>query len=118
VTTLFGIGLLLTGQIPFATVGGPIMMFDLAGRSVETGIGHFLFIMAVISINLAILNLLPVPVLDGGHLLFLVIEAVRRHPVSLRARERATFVGLLALLLLMILVMRNDLARYWDQWFN
>jgi len=118
VTTLIGIGMLLSGQLPFASVGGPIMMFDLAGRSVESGLTHFFFIMAVISINLAILNLLPVPVLDGGHLLFLAIEAVRRHPVPLRVREIATMVGLLALLTLMVAVMRNDIARYWDQWFN
>ncbi|MBN2361255.1 MAG: site-2 protease family protein [Deltaproteobacteria bacterium] len=118
VTTLVGIWLLANCELPFESVGGPIMMFDLAARSAESGWRHFLFIMAVISINLAILNLLPVPVLDGGHLLFLLIETLRRHPVSLRAREIATLVGLSLLLILMVAVMRNDIARYWDQWFN
>jgi regulator of sigma E protease len=118
VKTVVGVGLLLSGQLPFSSVGGPIMMFDLAGRSVENGWRYFLFIMAVISIGLAIMNLLPVPVLDGGHLLFLAIEAVRRQPVPLRVREIATLVGLSLLLALMIAVFYSDIARYWPQWFD
>ena len=111
--TIVGMGLLLSAQLPFATVGGPMMLFDLAGRSAERGAATFFFIMAFISINLAVLNLLPVPVLDGGHLLFIAIEAVRRKPLPRRAAEIANLVGLSLLLLLMVAVMGNDLARYW-----
>lgn len=110
--TVTGIGLLATGQIPFSTVGGPLMLYDLAGRASERGAAYFLFILAFISINLAVLNLLPVPVLDGGHLLFFVIEAVQRRPASTRTREIANVVGLVLLILLMVAVFRNDIARY------
>lgn len=111
--TAAGIGLLLTGQLPFASVGGPMMLFDLAGQSAERGLSYFIFMLAFISINLGVLNLLPVPVLDGGHLLMLAIESVMRRPLPKRSAEIANLVGLSLLLLLMLAVMGNDLARYW-----
>ncbi len=113
-TTVAGMGLLFTGKLPFASVGGPMMLFDLAGKTSERGFGYFFFIMAFISINLAVLNLLPVPVLDGGHLLFILVEAVRRRPLPPRAAEIANLIGLSLLLMLMLAVMSNDVARYWD----
>ena len=69
--------------------------------------------MALISISLGILNLLPIPILDGGHILFFALEAIKRRPLSLRAREIASYVGLLLLISLMVLAFRNDIMRYW-----
>ncbi len=71
--------------------------------------------MAVISVNLAILNLLPVPVLDGGHIAFALAEGLKGSPVSLRTREFAQQIGIAALLLLMAFAFWNDIARYWSE---
>jgi regulator of sigma E protease len=113
-TTLIGAGItkIVQGRIPFSTMGGPIMLFVIAKESAKHGIATFLRVMAVVSVNLGVLNLLPVPVLDGGHLLFFGIEAVRRRPPSLRTRELANIVGLALLALLMVLVFKNDILRY------
>jgi membrane-associated protease RseP (regulator of RpoE activity) len=108
-----GIARLVEGKISFKTVGGPIMIFDIAGKAARRGWESFLWIMALISINLGLLNLLPIPVLDGGHLLFIGIEAVRRKPVSLRVREIAGLVGLALLVVLMVFAFKNDIERYW-----
>jgi regulator of sigma E protease len=70
--------------------------------------------MAVISINLGLLNLMPIPVLDGGHLLFLASEAVLRRPLPLRVREVASLIGMLFLLMLMAVAFKNDVERRWD----
>jgi regulator of sigma E protease len=115
VVALMAVGLvrLIEGKISFKTVGGPIMIFDIAGKAARKGWENFLWIMALISINLGLLNLLPIPVLDGGHILFIAIEAVKRKPVSLRAREIASLVGLSLLILLMIFAFKNDIERYW-----
>jgi regulator of sigma E protease len=71
--------------------------------------------MAFISINLGLINLLPIPMLDGGHLLFFFIEAVARRPVSTRVREIASLVGLVLLVMLMVLAFKNDLERQWPR---
>lgn len=104
-------GRLFTGQLPLDNLGGPIMMYQVASKSAEQGIEEFLNVMAGISINLGLMNLLPIPILDGFHLLAAVWEAVRRRPIPVRAREVANMVGLAMLLLLMVLVMKNDLTR-------
>jgi regulator of sigma E protease len=95
-------------------IGGPIMIFNVAGKSAEKGFGTFLSMMAFLSVLLAILNLLPIPILDGGHLMFIAIEVIRRRPVGLRARLLANYVGLLLLASLMAFAFYNDIARYWD----
>lgn len=107
-----GIGKLLTGQIAFSNVGGPIQIYDVATKAAQQGWEIFLHTMALISINLGLLNLLPVPVLDGGHILQAGVEMVRRKPLSLRTRELANMVGLALLFALMIFAMRNDVVRY------
>lgn len=107
-----GIGKLLTGQIAFSNVGGPIQIYDVATKAAQQGWEVFLHTMALISINLGLLNLLPVPVLDGGHILQAGVEVVRRKPLSLRTRELANMVGLALLFALMIFAMRNDVVRY------
>lgn len=117
---LLGVGLfrLIQGKISFKSVGGPIMIFDIAGKAADKGWESFIWIMAFLSINLGFLNLLPIPILDGGHLLFAVIEAIRRKPISPKAREIASLVGLALLVALMIFAFKNDIERYWNDWFH
>jgi regulator of sigma E protease len=102
---------LFSGRISGRTVGGPILIGQLAGESARMGLDTFLGFMALISINLAILNLLPVPVLDGGQFLFLLAEAVIRRPLPVKVRERLTTVGLVLIILLMGLAFSNDFRR-------
>jgi regulator of sigma E protease len=102
---------LFSGRISKREVGGPILIGQLAGESARMGLDAFLRFMALISINLAVLNLLPVPVLDGGQFLFLLAEAVVRRPLPLKLRERLTMVGLLLIVLLMGLAFSNDIRR-------
>lgn len=89
-----------------------IGIFDVAGMAVEQGPGTVLRVMALLSINLGIVNLLPIPILDGGHLLFFTVEAARRRPLSQRAREVASAIGLVILLLLLLIALRNDIMRW------
>jgi regulator of sigma E protease len=104
---------LFRGAIPRDTIGGPLMLYYTAGVAAEKGWDHFLWMMALISINLGILNLLPIPILDGGHIMFFSIEAIKRRPLSLRAREIASLVGLMLLISLMVFAFKNDVVRYW-----
>lgn len=105
------VGMLFTGDMPFNTLGGPIMMFQLTGIQAEKGYRDFLQLMGAISINLGIMNLLPIPILDGFALLAALWEAVRRRPIPVRAREVANMVGLAMLIIIMVLVFKNDLTR-------
>lgn len=103
---------LFTGRASVSTLEGPIGIVSLSGQAAQLGPGSLANLMAIISINLAVLNLLPVPVLDGGHLALLAVESVRRRDLSLGFKERATQVGLMLLLLLFAVVMYNDIVRY------
>jgi regulator of sigma E protease len=105
---LFG---MVTGRHSARNVGGPIMIGQMSGRFARAGLEAFLSFMAILSINLAILNLLPIPVLDGGHLVFLGIEAVRGRALSLEQRMRMTQVGFVFIILLMAWAIGNDLLR-------
>jgi regulator of sigma E protease len=98
--------------VPLDSVGGPIMIAKMAGETAQMGGSSFLAFMALLSINLGVLNLLPVPVLDGGHLFFFFCELIFRRPVSQKVREYAQQVGLFLLLSLMVLAFYNDIARY------
>ena len=102
---------LLTARVSTRELGGPILIGQLAGETARLGVDVFLGFMALISINLAVLNLLPIPVLDGGQFIFLVAEGVLRRPLSLKLRERLTGVGLVMILMLMGLAFWNDLSR-------
>ena len=108
------IGKLITGDISTDTIGGPIMIAKMAGDQAKSGLGDLIFFIALISVNLAIINLLPIPILDGGHLLFFFIEALKGNPVSVKVREVAQQIGLFIILLLVILVFYNDIFRYKD----
>ncbi|MBI5483700.1 MAG: RIP metalloprotease RseP [Deltaproteobacteria bacterium] len=98
--------------VPMDSVGGPIMIAKMAGDQASAGIAPFLAFMALLSVNLGILNLLPVPVLDGGHLLFFLCELIFRRPVPQKVREYAQQVGMVLLLGLMVLAFYNDIIRY------
>lgn len=105
---------LVEGRVSLSNVSGPITMYDVAGQAGAKGTTYFVWAMAVISINLGLVNLLPIPVLDGGHLFFLAVEAIKRRPISLRAREISSLVGMSILVLLMLLAFKNDVERRWD----
>ncbi len=110
-TTLEFLGQLVSGQSSAKEVGGPILIGQLSGRAARAGIWALLSFMGIISVNLAILNLLPVPVLDGGHLTFLAFEAVRGKALSVEQRIRLTQVGLVLIVGLMVWVITNDVLR-------
>jgi regulator of sigma E protease len=112
-TTVYFFGKLIQGKIPMESIGGPIRIAQMAGEEANQGLLQLLNFIAVISIQLAILNILPIPVLDGGHLLFFGLEALLRRPVSLRMREIAQQVGIFLLILLMIFVFYNDITLTW-----
>ena len=105
---------ILQGRVSIAAVSGPITLYDVAGDAGAKGTTYFIWAMAVTSVNLGLINLLPIPVLDGGHLLLFLIEWVRRRPVSLRTRELSSLVGMSVLVLLMLVAFKNDVTRKWD----
>ena len=109
--TILTIVKLFQGIIPLKTLGGPIMIGQLTGEIARENLSYLFPFMAVISINLAILNLLPVPVLDGGMILFFLIEIAIRKPISIKKREMAQKIGFFFLILLMAIVFYNDLLR-------
>ncbi len=103
---------ILGGDSPSESLGGPLTMYRIASVSGEQGWDSFLLLLALISVNLGLINLLPVPVLDGGHVLVFAIEAVRRKPLSAQTRERVQLAGLVFIGLITIMALRNDLSRY------
>lgn len=106
------LGRMLTGKTSSRELGGPIAIGELSGQAARAGLWPFLTFMAIISVNLAVLNLLPIPVLDGGHILFLLLEAVRGgRPVSTKHRLRLTQIGLILVMGLMVLAFANDIMR-------
>ena len=110
--TVIGIAKLIRGRLsPKKTLSGPIMIAQMAGQQAREGMESFLFFIALLSVNLAIINFIPVPVLDGGHLLFFAIEAVIRRPLNTRMREVAQQIGIFILVFLMIYVFYNDINR-------
>ena len=110
-TMVSGFFSVLRGDTPSEDLGGPIMMYRVATVSGNRGWESFLLMMALISVNLGLINLLPVPMLDGGHVLVFAIEAIRRKPLSMRARERVQLAGLAVVGLITLLALRNDVIR-------
>jgi regulator of sigma E protease len=113
--TLFSILRLMQGRLSVKSIGGPLTIFDVAGTAAREGALNYLTLMAFISINLGLINLLPIPLLDGGQLLFTLSEAVLRRPISVRIREYAHIAGLLMLLAIMVLAFKSDIERQWPQ---
>ena len=110
--TILSLVKLVERAIPLDTIGGPIMIAKMAGQQAAAGGVSFLAFMALLSVNLGVLNLLPVPILDGGHLFFYFWELIFRRPVSMKTREIAQQIGLVMLIGLMVLAFYNDIARY------
>jgi regulator of sigma E protease len=102
---------LFAGHVSTKNIGGPITVVQIAGQAAQTDLASILSILAFLSIQLGILNLFPIPILDGGHLFFNLFEIVLRRPLSMRVREIAQQVGLVLLLLLMLLAFYNDIVR-------
>jgi regulator of sigma E protease len=109
--TVWSISKLITRDIPADQIAGPIGIMKMAGDVAETGFVSLLMFIALISVNLGILNLLPIPVLDGGHILFFSIEAALGRPVKMRHQEIAQQVGIFLLMSLMALAFYNDIMR-------
>ena len=111
VRNLVSIGKMIQGQVSVKSLGGPILIGKLAGDSLSRGLLDFLKMMGVLSIGLGVLNILPIPVLDGGHIVLLAIEGLRGKALSLKQIEIAQQVGLVLILLIMGVVMKNDISR-------
>jgi regulator of sigma E protease len=112
---LRGLGKLLTGEVSRKQLAGPIGIAEIAGNALQRGWETYLAVMVLISINLGILNLLPIPILDGGQAVLFLVEGVKRGPLSLRTRELVQQVGLTVLVLLMGLAFWNDISRNWSR---
>ena len=107
-----GVFKILGGDTPGDALGGPLMMYRVASVSGNQGWDSFLLMLALISVNLGLINLLPIPMLDGGHLLVFALEAAQRRPLSTRVRERVQLAGLIVVGLITVLALRNDITRY------
>ena len=102
---------MIFGSIPADQIGGPILIFQIYGEQAEQGFSEFIRLTALLSINLGLINLLPIPILDGGHIFFFLIEMIKGRPVSEMNRERAQQVGLFMLISLMVFAFYNDIMR-------
>jgi regulator of sigma E protease len=109
--TVVGIYKMIAGEISSKNIGGPLTIANISGEAGAQGVASVVFLIAILSINLGVLNLLPIPILDGGHLLFFAIEAVIRKPLGDRQREIAQQVGLLLLVCIMVFAFWNDIER-------
>ena len=103
--------MLVTGNVSPKELGGPILIAQEAGRQAKLGLDYLLRFAAIINVNLAVFNLLPIPILDGGHLMFFTIEGILGRPPSMRSREMALRFGFLVIITLIVFVMYNDIAR-------
>ncbi|MBN2542512.1 RIP metalloprotease RseP [bacterium] len=101
----------IKGRINLNEVGGPILIAQVAGQTARAGIVSFLFFLAALSINLALLNILPLPILDGGRILFLIIEAIKGKPIKFRTRMIALQIGFVIIVALMVFITINDILR-------
>ena len=112
-TELTAIGLykMIVGDISSKNIGGPLTIANISGEAASQGASSVVFLIAILSINLGVLNLLPIPILDGGQFLFLLAEGILRRPLSLKLRERLTLVGLVMVMALMVFAFWNDLSR-------
>jgi regulator of sigma E protease len=106
------LGKMVIGEVSVKNLSGPISIADSAGKSASYGFTYFLKFLAVVSISLGVLNLLPIPVLDGGHLFFFLIEAIKGSPLSDRFIEQGQKIGMLMLLAIMSLAFYVDLNRF------
>jgi regulator of sigma E protease len=114
VLTLVALYKMVNGDISPKNLGGPLLIAQMAGQQAREGLTSYFLFLAILSINLGVLNFLPIPVLDGGHLFFFLLEAIIRRPLELKHRERAQQVGMVLLILVMIYAFYNDIARFFE----
>jgi len=115
--TLAGVWAMISGERGAADLGGPLRIAQMSGQVAEYGIASLVSFMAVISINLGLINLFPIPVLDGGHLMFYLVEAIRGRPLSAQASDYLFRAGLAVLVALFIYATWNDILRLgWFDW--
>jgi regulator of sigma E protease len=114
-TMVLGIALMFSGKIDPGQMGSIVQIAEETAKAVDQGWGVFLTLMAFISVNLGLMNLLPIPVLDGGHIAQAAVETVTRRPLSLRMREIANAIGLALLISLMAYAIKNDIVRWWNE---
>jgi regulator of sigma E protease len=105
------VGQLVQGKVSLKQLEGPVGIARQSGQAAKLGVIPFIFLMAVISLNLGVLNLLPIPILDGGHILLLTIEGTLRRDLSLVVKERFVQAGMVFLLLIFAIVMYNDVLK-------
>ena len=106
------------GRVSTKSLGGPILIGHMAQKAGEEGILSFMQMMAIISINLGVINLMPTPLMDGGQLIILLVEAIKHGPISMRTRSIIVYIGLAMLALLMLLAFKNDIERMWNLFFG
>ena len=111
ILTYRSLAMIVTGKASFKQIGGPIMIAQLAGESAQMGLMALLGLMAIISVNFAFINILPIPAMDGGQIFVVLLEAILRRPLSIRARMAIQQAGMLILLTLMVAVIYNDIHR-------
>jgi len=109
--TIMGIVKMVQKVVPASELGGPILIAQIAGKQLESGLMNFFYFMGLVSVNLGILNLFPIPILDGGHLVFFSVEAIRRRPLKQKTQEMMQQIGLFILASLMFFVFYNDIVR-------
>ncbi len=114
VIILKGLGMLISGRVPLRSLAGPLFIVQAAGTAAKIGFTTLLSFIGIISVNLFVINLLPIPLLDGGHIIFLALEGMRKKPLSIRAQEITQQIGLFIILLLVAIVIRNDIPRFID----
>ena len=113
--TVVGLVKMAQGVVSVKEIGGPLMIADMAGKAASAGVLSVMIFIALVSINLAIINLLPVPILDGGHLLFFAIEGIMGKPLDLKKMEIAQRIGLAIIIMLIVFTLYNDIMRYSGQ---
>lgn len=111
VVTAKSLFMLVKMEVPSSQIGGPIMLFDIAKQAFDKGLAFYIMVMCMLSVNLGLLNLLPIPALDGGHLLLFGIEAIQRKPLTPKTRAIATQIGFALLLFIMVYALFNDISR-------
>ena len=112
--TYSSLKMLFTGKASMRELGGPILIAQLAGESAQSGFIALLGFLAILSVNLAFINILPIPALDGGHIALELVEVVMRRPLSMKARLAFQQVGMMVLLTLLVVVMYNDVIRLFE----
>ena len=108
---IYLVGQLFTGKVSMKQLQGPLGIVQESSRAAKRGFGDLISLMALVSLNLGMLNLLPIPILDGGHIVMLGIEGLLRHDLSLKVKERFVTAGMVFLLLIFLIVMYNDVLR-------